>query len=69
MLFSSGLVKMSHTKITCHGAGLVSADTDLKNSFTVFVDKGKISGISVAFEGKLIMSIRNSSTQEQAQEI
>lgn len=40
-------------KVTCHGAGLVSADADLKNSFTVFVEKGKISGISVAFEGKL----------------
>ena len=39
-------------KVTCHGAGLVSADADFKNSFTVFVQQGKIGGISVAFEGK-----------------
>lgn len=38
-------------KVTCHGAGLVSADADIKNAFTVFVEQGKISGISVAFEG------------------
>lgn len=53
MLFARPLVKMSQAKITCHGAGLVSADADLKNSFTVFVEKGKIGGISVAFEGML----------------
>lgn len=41
-------------KVTCHGAGLVSGDADLKNSFTVFVEKGNIGGISVAFEGKLL---------------
>lgn len=39
-------------KVTCHGAGLVSGDADFKNSFTVFVEKGNIGGISVAFEGK-----------------
>lgn len=38
-------------KVTCHGAGLVSGDADLKNSFTVFVQQGNIGGISVAFEG------------------
>lgn len=40
------------SKITCHGAGLVSGDADFKNSFTVFVEQGNIGGISVAFEGK-----------------
>lgn len=45
--------KMAQTKVTCHGAGLVAGDADFKNSFTVFVEKGKIGGISVAFEGKL----------------
>lgn len=44
--------KMAQTKVTCHGAGLVAGDADFKNSFTVFVEKGKIGGISVAFEGK-----------------
>lgn len=39
-------------KVTCHGAGLVSGDADLKNSFTVFVKDGNIGGISVAFEGR-----------------
>lgn len=42
----------AQSKVTCHGAGLVSADADFKNSFTIFVQQGKIGGISVAFEGK-----------------
>lgn len=45
--------KMASTKVTCHGAGLVAGDADRKNSFTVFVQQGKIGGISVAFEGKI----------------
>lgn len=49
---TSATVKMAHHKVTCHGAGLVSGDADFKNSFTVFVEQGKIGGISVAFEGK-----------------
>lgn len=44
--------RMASAKVTCHGAGLVAADADRKNSFTVFVQQGKIGGISVAFEGK-----------------
>lgn len=58
MLFVRPQVSTSTTrmatqpKVTCHGAGLVSGDADIKNKFTVFVPKGKIGGISVAFEGK-----------------
>jgi len=54
MLFArpQATLRMSQTKVTCHGAGLVSGDADRKNSFTVFVQQGKIGGISVAFEGK-----------------
>lgn len=47
----------SQAKVTCHGAGLVSADADFKNSFTVFVQQGKIGGISVAFEGEYLNSL------------
>lgn len=55
MLFArpQATLKMASTKVTCHGAGLVAGDADFKNSFTVFVQQGKIGGISVAFEGKL----------------
>lgn len=55
MLFArpQATLRMASSKVTCHGAGLVAGDADRKNSFTVFVDKGKVSGISVAFEGKI----------------
>lgn len=55
MLFArpQATLRMASTKVTCHGAGLVAGDADRKNSFTVFVQQGKIGGISVAFEGKL----------------
>lgn len=59
MLFArpQATLRMASTKVTCHGAGLVAGDADFKNSFTVFVPQGKIAGISVAFEGKLIIII------------
>lgn len=38
-------------KIKVHGAGVVSGQATVANTFTIFVDGGSIANLSVAFEG------------------